>query len=169
MVENTPSKFKMTPARLAAARQNGRKSKGPKTPAGRKISSRNSLKHALACTAKTPLLLPGEDEDRLRCLIQGFEQIAGPGRTAILDTLVAESWRVLRALKLETSRIQAFSAEENEIADATPSVILAHAWDELSYEPVTAAVNRHTSAARSRFRRALQQLHRPSNVVPIRT
>jgi len=168
MSEKTPSKYRITPARSAASRINGQKSKGPKTIEGRRISSRNSLKHALACTTKTPMLLPGEDGDRLAELVRSFTALAGPGREQLVDTLVAETWRVNRALRLENERMRAFSAEENEIAGESENVILAHAWDEMSYESITAAVNRHSRSARSRFRKAVQQLLKASKVVPIR-
>ncbi len=63
-----------TEPRLSAAersRQNGRKSKGPRTEAGKERVRYNALKHGI--TAKS-LLLPGEDrsefEARLRCAPQ---------------------------------------------------------------------------------------------------
>jgi len=46
--------------RSAISRTNGAKSKAPKTDAGKSISSRNSLKHAMSATKPT---LPNEDLD----------------------------------------------------------------------------------------------------------
>src|SRR4051794_31607217 len=45
-------------ARAAASRENGRKSRGPKTPQGKQRSKFNRLQHGL-CAATT--VLPGED------------------------------------------------------------------------------------------------------------
>ncbi|WP_435021422.1 hypothetical protein TA3x_002366 [Tundrisphaera sp. TA3] len=48
-----------SPARLAANRANARRSTGPTTPEGRRISSRNAYKHGLAGDG---VVLPPDEE-----------------------------------------------------------------------------------------------------------
>jgi hypothetical protein len=124
------------------------KSKGPVTAEGKKIASRNSMKHALACSSKTPMLLPGEDGNQLSAIIRCFEQMAGKGNEAIAARLVEEVWRVNRALNLENGRMGGAEGSER----------IAEAWDELSCQPISASVNRYLTTARNRFRRAAWQM-----------
>jgi hypothetical protein len=97
---------KSSPAQAAAARSNGAKSAGPKSAAGKQNSSRNSLKHGITCTTRTPLLLPGEDEAVLQKYTQAFYDHFRPSNLAegaLVDTLISLVWK--------TSRIHGYEAE----------------------------------------------------------
>ena len=154
MAENISIKHRVTPLRAAAARNNGRKSKGPKTEQGKKISSRNSLKHALSCSSKTPLLLPGEDATLLSILTHAFNSYSSSAPNAAV--LIEQAWRAKRAFECENRNLQALAAEQPLYDD--PDQQFAHAWDQLSCSQSTAAVNRHLASARSRFTAAAAQL-----------
>ncbi len=62
----------LAPARAAASRRNGAKSRGPKTAGGKARSARNALKHGL-CARSFALL---DDEYRLQfaALAEGLER-----------------------------------------------------------------------------------------------
>lgn len=67
---------KRTPARVAANRANGCKSRGPKTPGGKRLASLNALKNGAAPQAATRPMWQtmtelGEDPGRYRSLLQG--------------------------------------------------------------------------------------------------
>jgi hypothetical protein len=52
------SSFGLSRARAEASRRHGAKSRGPKTPGGKALSSQNALKHGLR--AQQCVVLPGE-------------------------------------------------------------------------------------------------------------
>lgn len=88
--------------RARRARENGAKSRGPVTAAGKARSSRNALKHGL--TAEVHLVLPREDGAAFTALAEGLFAELAP--TGILDGslvahLAAALWKVGRAERLE--------------------------------------------------------------------
>lgn len=93
--------------RLAANRANAKKSTGPKTTGGKRISSRNALKHGIL--AKT-LLIDGESRERfnelLSSLITEFEP-ATPDEYAQIETMAAARWRLYRLWAVEAAGIVA--------------------------------------------------------------
>jgi hypothetical protein len=114
---------KSSPARTAAARSNGAKSAGPKTAVGKRKSSRNSLKHGINCTTRTPLLLPGEDSAVLQKYAQAFYDHFRPSNLAegaLVDTLIALVWK--------TSRIHGYEAETltSTAEDLHPTLVDAY-------------------------------------------
>ncbi len=90
-----------TRKQLEANRRNATKSTGPRTRAGKALSSRNALKHGL-CAEQ--VLLPDEDEgeyERLgEQLIDDFSPV-GALETTLVQTLAADLWRIGRIRKIE--------------------------------------------------------------------
>jgi hypothetical protein len=90
---------------LVANRTNGRKSRGPVTPGGRRNSSRNALKHGMF--AQT-ILLPGESRERFLKLLADLTtefQATTPNELALVETMAFCRWRVLRSWTFQASQI----------------------------------------------------------------
>jgi hypothetical protein len=88
---------------IQAARENGAKSRGPKTPEGKVHSSQNATKHGFL--AKT-LLLPNEDQSDFEAIAASYIakfQPEGPVETHLVEELIACYWRQRRAWGMETS------------------------------------------------------------------
>lgn len=94
-------------ARALRSRQNGAKSKGPITPEGKAISSRNALKHGFNSSKHT--LLPTDDPEEFEALRASFHEQLEP-RNAIenylVEKVVANAWRVRRIHGIESSVLE---------------------------------------------------------------
>jgi hypothetical protein len=159
---------KSSPATIAAARSNGAKSAGPKTAAGKRKSSSNSLKHGITCTTRTPLLLPGEDAAVLQKYTQAFYDHFRPSNLAegaLVDTLIAMVWK--------TSRIHGYEAETltSSAEDIHPTLVdqyavininrlFAIAFQTSAGPNATPIAIRYLAATRNMFRSALSDLLR---------
>src|ERR1700681_2030256 len=83
-------------ARSEAARRNGAKSNGPKTPEGKAISSMNALRHGL--TAKA-ILLTNENPEAYTKLADAYYEKFQPADDVerdLVDTMVISKWRQRR-------------------------------------------------------------------------
>lgn len=90
-----------TPAQIEANRRNAKKSTGPRTAAGKAISSRNATTLGLF---SRHLLQPGEDPAELQALhdaIMGEYRPATTLERLYADRIVAAAWRLQRALAAE--------------------------------------------------------------------
>jgi hypothetical protein len=91
----------ISPAKLAANQANAQLSSGPRTEAGKQISSLNALKTAL--TGKT-VLLPTDDraayETLTNKLLNDF-QPATPDERTLVQSLIDTIWRLERTMNLE--------------------------------------------------------------------
>jgi hypothetical protein len=91
----------ISPNRLAANRANAQLSTGPKTPAGKAVSSRNAVKTGL--TGRT-ILLPSEDakvyEAHLLRYREEFQPV-GARETQLVQNLADTQWRLDRIPNLE--------------------------------------------------------------------
>jgi len=100
-----------TEAQIAANRLNAQKSTGPRTPEGKAIASRNSLKHtALARSLLTADPNPTTDETsaELRALCDNYYdelQPVGHLEEMLVDQIVAGLWRIRRARQAEVGEI----------------------------------------------------------------
>src|SRR4051812_31558263 len=87
--------------RSRAARANGARSRGPVTPEGKKISSRNALRHGLL--ART-VVLPNECaevfEQLFNLLIERFSPVDDVEMSAI-EEMAAAHWRLRRVIAME--------------------------------------------------------------------
>jgi hypothetical protein len=101
-----------------AARENGKKSRGPVTPEGKKNSSRNALKHGM--TAES-FVLPGESEQDFAELLQAHHDTYQPANAVELDlvqTMALARWRLRRMATLESSLFETkLALSQNEISE----------------------------------------------------
>ena len=86
-------------------------STGPRTEAGKAISSMNSLKHGLT---SRKVVLPGEDQagfDRLHEQLLDDHAPAGPLETELVGEIAACLWRLQRARRYESKILETSSFE----------------------------------------------------------
>ena len=105
-------------ARSEASRQNGAKSNGPTTAAGKEISSANSLRHGL--TAKR-LLLNSEEPERFFDLSGAYYDKFIPVDDVerdIVDDMVVSKWRQRRDWSSETALFELEMDRQTEKVDA---------------------------------------------------
>ena len=91
--------------RSEASRANGAKSKGPKTPQGKKNSSMNAVKHGM--TARYPIFT-NEDRTKFENHRQEFYdewQPQSPSERACIERMVMSLWRENRGMHWEAAMI----------------------------------------------------------------
>jgi hypothetical protein len=101
----------LSPARVAASRKNGARSRGPKTPAGKARSAQNALKHGLR--AQKYLVLPEEDAAAFAALEAALlAELAPEGalQAVLARRIVAAAWRLERAERLEAELFEKHGA-----------------------------------------------------------
>jgi len=159
---------KSSPSRAASARTNGRKSRGPKTAAGKAKSSRNSLKHGGRCSSRTPLLLPGEDAAKLQLYTDAYYQHFCPqdlAEASLVDTMIAQVWKAARIIGYEAEMLTS-SAEDlhpklsTEYASIDATRLFALAFEQSSEEGKNPLPLRYLVSTRNMFRSALADLIR---------
>ena len=90
---------------LIANRANAQKSTGPRTPAGKRQSSRNATRHGLLARA---LLIDGESPEAFNELLASLQKEFEPNTPTeytLVDNLAAAQWRRLRLWTMESSGI----------------------------------------------------------------
>ena len=119
--------------RKATARANGAKSRGPKTPEGKRKSARNSLKHGLYAT---PDALLAESPERLAEYIESGLAEFQPQTPAAIDLVHAmAAARLLweRSRETESSVMKAEMARQAEIdPSAAPNILAVRAFGTLA-------------------------------------
>ena len=133
-----------TPAprtRADIARENGAKSRGPVTPAGKAASSRNSTKHGLL--ART-IVLPTESKKRFARLLNLLRKELAPQTEIerhLVDRMAVARWHQMRCWGYERSVV---AHELSRQAAATPDL-------ELETDSTRAALIIRQSDGHSRF------------------
>jgi hypothetical protein len=92
----------LSPARAAASRRNGAKSRGPKTAEGKARSAQNALKHGLR--AQCFVVLGDEDLaafDALEAALTAELAPQGALQAVLVRRIVAATWRLERAERME--------------------------------------------------------------------
>src|SRR5260370_11917065 len=120
----------MTPERKTAiARANGAKSRGPKTPEGKAVSSMNALCHGL--TASRPLL-PGESQESFNELFEDYmEEYEPVGRAEVdlVHCMIVSKWREQRAWTVETAALRSrMNSPSQEPDESDPVAVLSAAF-----------------------------------------
>jgi len=91
-----------TPKQIDANRRNALRSTGPKTPAGKTISSRNAPKRGLRARAA---LLPGEDKGAFLRLFNDFRAEHRPidrFEEALVEQMAVAYWKLARLTRIES-------------------------------------------------------------------
>jgi len=122
-------------SRSNAARENGKRSRGPVTPEGKKNAAQNAIKHGL--TAESAVL-PGESEEDFAELLQSHQDIYKPANTVekdLVHTLALARWRLRRMAALESSLLEnqlAISKDDidERFDDVSDQCRLAFAFEE---------------------------------------
>lgn len=99
-------------AKARAARENGRKSRGPKTSEGKARSSTNGLRHGLRSSLAN-LLLWDEDQaafDRLRDAVVADLQPVGDFESELAQRVAVALWRMRRLEVVEAGTLDYFRA-----------------------------------------------------------
>jgi hypothetical protein len=98
-------------SRARASRQNGARSRGPRTVAGKARSARNALRHGLR--AGKLLLLDGEDAAEFRAFatrLQAELMPEGALQESLVSRIAVAAWRSRRADRLEAALLGRYLA-----------------------------------------------------------
>ena len=130
-------------SRSETSRQNGAKSKGPKTPETKAISSKNSIVHGFAAVIN--VVLACEDKPAFQLHVDSTRAAYKPTdypEQAFVDQLAAIQWRQSRLVALETALIDAQMGIQNPNFQQTypegatdEYFRLVKAWQALSHPP----------------------------------
>ncbi len=115
-------------AKTLAGRQNGARSRGPRTVAGKARSARNALTHGLR--ARRLVLLDDEDAAEFRAFATALQaELAPEGRLQadLVGRIVMAAWRARRADKLEAGPLGTYLAGASP--DPDPRAFLAPSVD----------------------------------------
>jgi hypothetical protein len=160
-----------TEAKIAANRENGRKSTGPRSERGKTKSRLNALKSGIHATIP---VLPGEDADAYHAIVKSnlnhFAPV-GPVESFLVHQITTEQWRLERIQKAENAlhvrlhegQMLRFlgSLRDNEMAYVSASYA-----DELSEEIKQAAPQRLAAEFRLDMLKASAGVLKPSIKAP---
>jgi hypothetical protein len=112
-----------TEKQIAASRENGKKSRGPLTPEGKRNSSRNSLRHGML--ART-IVLDGESRERFNELCKSLTDELQPATSIehlLVQKMAVAHWRQMRFWNIEKASMDyEVSKQSAEHAGADPSL-----------------------------------------------
>ncbi len=186
--EETALSQRLTQAAIedAAARQrlinreNARKSTGPRTEAGKLISSRNRLAHGLCSSS---LLVFGETQaefDALHTQIQGTYKPVTPEEQLLTSQLTESLWRLNRARRVETKTFDLMmdltdrELSENGMleTDQSTEAQLAVCFLDDAHLKTMATLQRYVTANERSYRQALKAVQdaikqRPTQPQPV--
>ena len=110
-------------AKIEANRRNAMRSTGPKTPSGKKRSSRNARKHGLLTKEVVITTGPGkENEDEFLALLAGIRNTRAPvgiSEDLFVQEIAVSYWRSSRALRSERGAITLGSKIPHENPELT--------------------------------------------------
>jgi hypothetical protein len=153
----------ISPARSAAARANGAKSRGPRTPEGKLASSRNATTHGL--TART-LVLHNESADDyeadLRDYLDHFRP-QGKVETDLVHQIAAASWRLARYAAVESALLDQKMHDqakwlEEKYEDLDERHRLAVAFESLASNGSLALLNRYQARLHREYQRLIKSI-----------
>ena len=103
-------------AQIAASRANGAKSKGPKTPEGKRIASLNAERHGLLSRLA---VMDGEDQAGFLQLSHNLIELFQPAdehEANLVEIMLTSIWRRQRAMSMETSGFSFFHRYQTRLA-----------------------------------------------------
>jgi hypothetical protein len=150
-------------ARSAAARANGAKSRGPKTPEGKLASSRNALTHGL--TART-LVLHNESQAQYKADLRNYLDHFRPQTKPEIDLvhqICAASWRLARYAAIEAALLDQKMADQSDWLEEKYEHLddrhrLAVAFESLTSNGSLALLNRYQARLHREYQRLLKTL-----------
>ncbi len=141
--------------RILAARANGARSRGPKTPQGKARSSRNALRHGFLSAR---VAVDPQSSNSFREMFDLLVARLSPGddaELALIQEMASASWRLRRAWAMETGLLQAgIQGCTNEVGISR----LAVALGELASGPRLALLHRYETRHHLGYCRALRRL-----------
>src|SRR5512133_526260 len=97
-----------SPNQITANRQNSLRSTGPRTPEGKSIASRNSIKHGFYSTS---VVLPNEDRDEFmrlaRRLVSAYNP-CGVREEELVRSIIETRWQLRRANVVDSELFQIY-------------------------------------------------------------
>ena len=141
--------------RSQAARANGARSRGPVTPEGKAISSRNALRHGLLANI---VVLSNEDaktfEGVFQMLIERFSPVDDIELSAI-EEMAAAHWRMRRVMSMERALLDAAILKNPGVGAAEE---LAAAFSDPATQATLALLQRYEARFQYMYNRALRTL-----------
>jgi len=145
-----------TAKQTAANRMNSQKSTGPGTSAGKSASSYNALKHGIFATTQIMFDEKAEDLADLAAEYHQHHNPADPDQRFLVDTLVANEWRLRRLRRVEAElwdhATNIFMAQNTE----APACTSGDAFDTAA--PTFERLQRIVNSCERAYHRALNQL-----------
>jgi hypothetical protein len=136
-----------SPQRIAANRENAKKSTGPRSDAGKERSRFNGLTHGMRAEA---ILLPGEDPEALDARREAWIselQPEGDVELGYLEAALIASWRVDRCLRHETATLTKQILDAQDDLDETEQLEAVQASYHLWDDPAVACTKLRRTAA----------------------
>jgi hypothetical protein len=147
--------FMISEKRSQAARINGARSRGPVTPEGKAISSRNALRHGLLADI---VVLSNEDaktfEGVFHMLIERFSPVDDVELSAI-EEMAAAHWRLRRVMSMERALLEDASLKTPDDGAAEQ---LAAAFSDPANQTTLLLLQRYEARFQSMYHRALRSL-----------
>ena len=153
-----------SPRKIASARANGARSRGPVTPEGKVRSARNALVHGL--TAAT-IVLGNEDPAQYESLRAAYLAWFQPRNTIevdLIDEMASAKWRHRRALSIESAALDLeMDAQREQVArdfeEISEDVRMALAFDAKARDARTLPIlDRYEGRLSRQYTRALRML-----------
>jgi hypothetical protein len=141
--------------RIDASKRNGARSPGPKTPAGKRRSSINAMRHGLLAKC---VVLEGESEEHFLLLVAQHHDKFAPRddiEFGLIEDLVACYWRLRRAMSIDR---RVFDEAMDKSAASDGIHRLGKAWEQIGDSPKLLHLHRYQSKLNRMHHRALSNL-----------
>ncbi len=138
-----------------ASKQNGARSRGPKTEEGKRISSRNALRHGLLARN---IILSNESQEVFDATLQEHLAKMAPAdgvEQGAIEEMVSASWRLRRLWMMEKTLLQKALDGRTEPTEAER---LAAAFRELAQSPELNLLDRYEARLHRMYQRSLHNL-----------
>jgi len=145
--------------RSITSRENGKKSRGPKTPEGKQASSRNATRHGLVAKY---LLLNHESADRFHAVITELHhefQPQTPAESSAVDNMALCRWRQMRLWTWEHAAIShEILKQQKSLPDVDVPTRAVLAFRSLADQSSSLALlNRYETSYDRQYSRALRR------------
>src|SRR5580704_15321000 len=141
--------------RVQSSKANGAFSKGPSTPAGKRNSSPNALRHGLCAKC---IVLDHESRENFLILLQQHVDRFQPADEVefnMIEEMCAAYWRQRRAWAIETALLDQQIALQSDGSDTDR---MASAFDTLAAAPALPLLHRYETRLHLMYQRALRTL-----------